>query len=61
MGKQWVAACAAAPWRTSYYRVNPDTEIMEYWCTENEKGREAHVRQVESVQKNRRLPRNELA
>lgn len=26
------------PWSTSYiYRVNPGTEIMEYWCTENEK------------------------
>ena len=29
-----------APWSTSYiYRVNPGTEIMEYWCTENEKDR----------------------
>ena len=28
----------ARPWSTSYiYRVNPGTEIMEYWCTENEK------------------------
>ena len=26
------------PWSTSYiYRVNPGVEIMEYWCTENEK------------------------
>ena len=26
------------PWSTSYiYGVNPGTEIMEYWCTENEK------------------------
>lgn len=28
------------PWSTSYlFRVNPGTEIMEYWCTENEKDR----------------------
>ncbi len=26
------------PWSTSYiYRVQPGVEIMEYWCTENEK------------------------
>lgn len=26
------------PWTTAYiYRVRPGTEIMEYWCTENEK------------------------
>jgi hypothetical protein len=26
------------PWSTSYiYRVSPGTELMEYWCTENEK------------------------
>ena len=31
------------PWSTSYiYRVNPGTEIMEYWCTENEKDK-AHM------------------
>jgi hypothetical protein len=32
------------PWSTSYiYRVNPGTEIMEYWCTENEKTRKIWV------------------
>jgi hypothetical protein len=28
----------ARPWTTSYiYRVRPGTDLMEYWCTENEK------------------------
>ena len=26
------------PWTTSYiYRMRPGVEIMEYWCTENER------------------------
>ncbi len=30
------------------YRVNPGTEIMEYWCTEEEKRRKTYGRGIES-------------
>ena len=31
------------PWSTSYiFRINPGTEVMEYWCTENERDK-AHM------------------
>jgi hypothetical protein len=39
------------PWSTSHiYRVNPGTEIMEYWCTET-KSRETYGRKIDSAQK----------